>query len=157
MRLLRSLAAAACLAGCADAPPEPPADADRDRALVLDAVNGETRAALARDYEAWRGHWVHEPYVTKTYVNVADGTGSETVGWDAVDGFVGDYLREHPEPEPPPRPVTDADVRLYGDGAWVGYEQVDADQGRKRESWLMERVGGRWRIAGMHTTVYGPE
>ena len=163
------LSATACLSGCDDTPPESDAleraaetpgaatDDDRDKALILDVLNAETRDALGRDYESWRDHWVHEPYVVKTYVNVADGSGSETRGWAAVDDFVRSYLEAHPEPEPPPAPLEDADVRLYGDGAWVSYEQDDVDQGRKRESRLMERVGGTWRIAGMHTTIYGPE
>lgn len=151
------------LSSCDDPPPEPAADAppatvaaDREKAQILDIINGETRAALGRDYEAWQSHWAHESYVTKTYVNMVNGSGSETRGWDAVDDFVGTYIQEHPEPEPPPPPVTDADVRLYGDGAWVSYEQDDADQGRKRESRLMEKINGAWKIAGMHTTIYGP-
>ena len=65
-------------------------------------------------------------------------------------------LEAHPDPEPLPSPLESADVRLYGEGAWVSYEQEDADQGRKRESRLMEKVDGEWRIAGMHTTIYGP-
>ncbi len=161
--LVLCLSTAATLSACADVPTDRAAgtlggtaDADREAALILDVLNAETRDALGRDYEGWRDHWVHEPFVTKTYVNVADGTGSETRGWDEVDAFVRTYLEDHPEPEPVPPPVADADVRLYGDGAWVSYEQDDADQGRKRESRLMEKAGGRWRIAGMHTTVYGP-
>ena len=148
--------AASVLIGCAHTQPGRHADPAAEKARILGVLNGETRAALGRDYEAWREHWVHAPYVAKTYVNVADGTGSETRGWDAVDTFVRTYLEEHPEPESPPPPLTSADVRLYSDGAWVSYEQQDADQGWKRESRLMEKVGGRWKIAGMHTTVYGP-
>ena len=162
VRLLLTLAAVASFVGCSRAPAEgaalgadPGASGD-DRAQILAVLNGETRDALGRDYASWRSHWVHEPYVFKTYVNVADGTGSETRGWDRVDDFVRTYIEDHPEPESPPPPLTDADVRVYGDGAWVSYEQDDADQGRKRESRLMERVDGRWRIAGMHTTIYGP-
>ena len=162
--LLLCLAVAACLPGCAsDAPSERAAQAqttgetaDREKALILAVLNAETRDALSRDYQGWRCHWVHEPYVVKTYVNAADGTGSETMGWADVDAFVRAYIDAHPEPEPPPSPLEDADVRLYGDGAWVSYEQDDADQGRKRESRLMEKVDGAWRIAAMHTTVYGP-
>lgn len=159
--LLLVLLLLAGVIGCADAPTDSPAetvaDEDQEKAAILDVLNGETRAALSRDYEGWRDHWVHEPTVAKTYVNVADETGSETLGWAAVDDFVRTYIEEHPEPEPPPAPLTDADVRIYGDGAWVTYEQQDADQGRKRESRLMEKVDGEWRIAGMHTTVYGSE
>ena len=155
------LCVSACLTGCADGPPTSDApsraaDLDRETALIVGVLNAETRDALGRDYDGWREHWVHQPYVVKTYVNVADGTGSETLGWNEVDRFVRTYIEEHPEPEPPPPPLESADVRLYGDGAWVSYEQQDADQGRKRETRLMEKVGGAWRIAGMHTTVYGP-
>lgn len=135
---------------------EEDADPDREAVRILAVLNAETRDALGRDYDSWRDHWVHEPYVVKTYINLADGSGSETLGWDAVDDFVRTYIETHPEPEPPPSPLVDADIRVYGDGAWVGYSQDDADQGRKRESRRMEKVDGEWKIAGMHTTIYGP-
>ncbi|MEL6611455.1 MAG: nuclear transport factor 2 family protein [Bacteroidota bacterium] len=156
------LAVVVGFSSCADAPPEraaletrTAADVAQAKEAILDALNAETRDALGRDYEDWRTHWVHAPYVAKTYINLADGSASETLGWTAVDDFVRTYLEAHPEPETPPAPLTDADVRLYGDGAWVSYEQDDADQGRKRETRLMERVDGAWKIAGMHTTIYG--
>ena len=159
-----SLLLALCLAaaGCAGEPPErveggaaadPAADADQ----ILAVLNGETRAALGRDYDGWRDHWVHEPYAVKTYTDAAGGAASVTLGWDAVDGFVRTYLEGHPEPEPPPPPLEAADVHVDGDAAWVVYEQDDADQGRKREARRLERVDGAWRIAAMHTTVLGPE
>ncbi|WP_412061525.1 hypothetical protein [Rubrivirga sp. IMCC45206] len=162
--LLVALVALITLSACADAPSsgapddsEPTASADAERAAILAVLNGETRAALSRDYDGWREHWVHEPYVVKTYLDLTDGTGSEMRGFAAVNDFVRDYLDAHPEPEPPPPALETADIRLYGNGAAVTYEQQDADQGWKRESRLMEKVGGDWRIAGMHTTIYGPE
>lgn len=155
-----SLAVALCALGCADDGPRPttaaaPTADGAEAARILAVLNAETRAALGRDYDGWRGHWVHGPHVAKTYIDLEGGTASEMLGWDEVDAFVRTYIEAHPEPEPPPRPLTEADVRLYGDGAWVSYEQDDADQGRKRETRLMERVDGVWKIAGMHTTVYG--
>lgn len=152
-----------CLLGCADPGSQQASETttetvnlDRETSLILDVLNAETRDALGRDYEGWRDHWVHEPYVVKTYINLADSSSSETLGWDAVDAFVRTYIETHPEPETPPSPLLAADVRVYGNGAWVDYEQDDADQGRKRESRLMEKVNGAWKIAGMHTTIYGP-
>lgn len=67
------------------------------------------------------------------------------------------FIEEHPEPEPVPTLVDDIDVRLYENGAWVSYEQQDSLRGLKRETRLMEKVNGQWRIAGMHTTIYGPK
>ncbi len=130
---------------------EPDHEAD-----ILATLNAETAAAFSRDYAAWQTYWVQAPYVTKIYLNFADGTQSETLGWEAVDRFVADYFADHPDPDPLPAPLTEIDVRLYGDyGAWVTYEQQDPARGRKRETRLMERTGGRWRIAGMQTIIYG--
>jgi hypothetical protein len=37
----------------------------------------------------------------------------------------------------------------------VSYEQNDVERGLKRETRLMEKKDGQWKIAGMHTTIYG--
>lgn len=140
------------LLGCAAPTPPDPAT---EKAAILAVLNGETAAAFGRDYAAWRAHWVHAPYVAKTYIDFATDTHSESLGWAAIDAFVKDYFDAHPAPDPLPPPLTDIDLRLYGDGAYVYYEQLDPARGRKRETRLLERQAGRWRIAGMHTTIYG--
>jgi hypothetical protein len=33
--------------------------------------------------------------------------------------------------------------------------KLDPERGRKRETRLLEKVAGQWKIAGMHTTIYG--
>ena len=138
---------------CSEPTPEPP-DVAAEKAAILDALNGETRAAFGRDYAAWQDYWVHAPYVTKTYMNFADSSLSETLGWTEVDRFVVDYFAAHPAPDPLPAPLTDIDVRPYGTGAWVSYVQTDPARGRKRETRLMERIDGKWKIAGMQTVIY---
>lgn len=142
------------LVTCSD-PAATNVDPAGEKAAILATLNGETVAAFSRDYEGWRDKWVHEPYVTKTYMNFTDSSMSETLGWAEVDRFVVDYFADHPDPDPLPQPLADIDVRLYGDGAYVSYEQQDPTRGRKRETRLMERVDGQWKIAGMGTVVYG--
>lgn len=136
-----------CLVACADPATE--------KAAILATLNAETVAAFSRDYDGWQAHWVHEPYVTKTYMNFADSSLTETLGWAEVNEFIVDYFAGHPEPDPLPEPLMDIDVRLYGSGAWVSYDQTDPARGRKRETRLMERVDGKWKIAGMGTVIYG--
>ena len=126
-----------------------------EKAAILRVLNEETAAAFNRRYEDWRNKWVHEAYVTKTYMNLAEGTNSETLGWQEVDEFVRTYIEEHPEPAPLPAPVEEIEVRLYGIGAWVSFEQLDPERGHKRETRLMEKVEGQWKIAGMQTVIYG--
>ena len=98
---------------------------------------------------------VHKQYVTKLYMNLTDTTMTETLGWNEINNFVKDYFREHPEPAPLPTLVDKIDVRLYGNGAWVNYEQNDSVRGLKRETRLMEKENGQWKIAGMQTIIYG--
>jgi hypothetical protein len=118
-----------------------------EKAAILRVLNEETIAAFSRDYEGWQSKWVQTPYVTKTYMNFADSSMTETLGWEEVNQFV--------EPDPLPDPLISIDVRVYGDGAWVSYEQDDPARGHKRETRLMERVDGQWKIAGMQTVIYG--
>ncbi len=132
----------------------PRVDFEKEKAAILDVLNNETKAAFTRDYEGWKQKWVQKPYVTKTYINFADNTSTETIGWKEVDDFVRTYIEEHPDPDPLPTPIADIDVRLYGTGAWVSYEQKATNQGLKRETRLMEKENGQWKIAGMHTTIY---
>lgn len=128
---------------------------EEEKQAILDVINNETKAAFSRDYEGWKDKWMHEPYVTKTYINFLEDSMTETLGWKEIDDFVRIYIEEHPEPDPIPTLVDDIQVRLYGTGAWVTYEQNDGPRGTKRETRLMEKVDGQWKIAGMHTTIYG--
>ena len=130
-------------------------DFEKEKAEILKVLNDETKAAFNRDYQGWKEKWVHEKYVTKTYMNFADTTMTETLGWNEIDDFVRTYIEEHPEPAPLPTLVDKINVRLYGNGAWVNYEQDDANLGIKRETRLMEKENGQWKIAGMQTVIYG--
>ena len=78
-----------------------------------------------------------------------------SLGWKKIDDFVTDFFKKHPDPEPVPELLDSISVRLFGNGAWVTYEQLDSLRGRKRETRLMEKVDGQWKIAGMQTTIYG--
>ncbi|MFD0861469.1 hypothetical protein ACFQ1M_04570 [Sungkyunkwania multivorans] len=130
---------------------------EQEKQAILETINNETKAAFQRDYESWQEKWVHDPDITKTYINFADNSFSESIGWDEISDFVKTFIEKHPEPEPMPQLVNDIDLRLYENGAWVTFEQQDSLRGLKRETRLMEKIAGQWRIAGMHTTIYGYE
>jgi len=132
-------------------------DVELEKKAILETLNNEAKAAFQRDYEAWQGNWVHDPDITKIYLDFPDSMFSESVGWKEIGEFVKTFIEEHPEPEPVPELLNEIDVRLYGTGAWVTYEQQDSLRGLKRETRLMEKVNGEWKIAGMQTTIYGFE
>ena len=142
------------VSGCVNSPNDV-VDFETEKIAIQETINGETEAAFSRDYEGWKSKWIHEPSLTKTYINFSDSTFTETLGWKEIDDFVRTYIEEHPEPDPLPKLIDDIEVRLYGTGAWVSFEQVDKVRGLKRETRLMEKIDGQWKIAGMHTTIYG--
>ena len=130
---------------------------EAERKAILETLNNETKAAFERDYDAWQKKWIHDQSITKIYLDFSENTFSESVGWDEISQFVKTFMEEYPEPEPVPKQLDKINVRLYGNGAWVTYEQQDSLRGLKRETRLMEKVDGEWKIAGMQTTIYGFE
>lgn len=132
-------------------------DTTVEKNKILECLKNETQAAFSRDYENWKTHWVHRPTISKTYMNFADTTFSEMTSWKEIDDFVRTYIEEHPKAVPPPAQPENVDIKIYGTGAWVSYEILDEIFGKKRESRLMEKEKDRWKIAGMHTTIYGFE
>ena len=126
---------------------------EKEKKAILAVLNNETKSAFERNYPAWKSHWIHEDYVTKTYMNFADTTMSETLGWAAINDFVKTYIEEHPEPAELPKMLDEIDVKLYTNGAWVSYLQNDPERGLKRETRLMEKVNEKWKIAGMQTII----
>ena len=138
-----------------DGPTIEPINPELEKQAILERLNNETKDAFQRDYEAWTKNWVHDPNISKVYVDFADSTFSESIGWEKISGFVKTFIEEHPEPEPVPELLDEINVRLYENGAWVTYEQQDSIRGLKRETRLMEKVNGDRKIAGMQTTIYG--
>jgi len=128
---------------------------EKEKRAIMESLRNETKAACQRDYEAWKSFWVQHPKISKTYMNFDENTFSEMNGWKEVDDFVRTYIEEHPEPVTPPAQPEELDLRLYGTGAWVSFDILDEGQGLKRETRLMEKEGGIWKIAGMHTSIYG--
>ncbi|WP_340202124.1 hypothetical protein [Ascidiimonas sp. W6] len=131
------------------------ANFEKEKNAIIETLNNETKAAFQRDYESWKEKWVHDSTITKTYINFVDNSSTESIGWQEISNFVKTFIEKHPEPEPIPTLVHDIDVRLYENGAWVSFEQQDSLRGLKRETRLMEKENGQWKIAGMHTTIYG--
>ncbi len=130
-------------------------DIENEKKAILKTLNNETKAAFQRNFKDWEDTWVNDSDITKIYIDFPDSTFSESVGWNKISQFVKTFIEEHPEPEPVPKLLDKIDVRLYENGAWVTFEQQDSLRGLKRETRLMEKVNGEWKIAGMQTTIYG--
>ena len=67
-------------------------------------------------------------------MNFVEDDFSESIGWESINDFVRTFIEAHPEPEPVPELLDKIDIRLYDDGAWVYFEQMDSIRGLKRET-----------------------
>jgi len=138
-------------------PPLPSENIEQEKAAIIASLRNETKAACRRDYKAWKTYWAQKPKMSKTYMNFAENSFSEMNTWQEIDDFVRTYIEEHPEPVTPPALPDEVKVEVYGTGAWVTFDVLDEVSGRKRETRLMEKEDGKWKIAGMHTSIYGFE
>lgn len=127
---------------------------EEEKAAILQTLNGETKAAFNREYERWSSYWVQDESISKVYLDYSTDHFSESIGWKEISGFVADFMEKNPEPEPVPQALNEIELKLFGDGAWVIYHQVDSLRGPKRETRLMQKINGQWKIAGMQTTIY---
>lgn len=126
-----------------------------EKEAILASIQNETKAAFARDYKTWKTYWIQDSTISKTYINYPENSFSEMIGWKHIDDFVRNYIEAHPEPAPLPALPDKVDIRLYKNGAWVSYQIKDELFGWKRETRLMEKQNNQWKIAGLHTTIYG--
>jgi hypothetical protein len=92
-------------------------DFEQQKAAILTVLNDETKADFNRDYEGWKTKWVHESYVTKTYMDFSSNSMTETLDWEEIDDFVRTYIEEHPEPAPLPTLIDEINVRLFDNTA----------------------------------------
>lgn len=119
-----------------------------DTAGIIAVLEAETRHFCARDLDAWAATWSHAPYVAKLYAGRAPFR--EFVGWEAIRANTVAHLREHPEPIPVPATAHDYAVDVFGEAALVRYAKA-GERGPVRETRLLVREGGAWRIARMET------
>ena len=119
-----------------------------EEAAIQKVIEQESRYFWARDFKNWQKLWVQEPYTIWT---AASNTGVRQFhGWDTWKAEVENLFKESPDPIP-----YDGDVkknkynfRIYGDGAWVTFEQ-DNKGTTTYETRIMEKHGGKWKIAAV--------
>lgn len=124
------------------------ASQEKDIAAIKGVIEQESRTFWARDFKSWEKLWVHEPYASWT---AASNIGVRQYrGWDAWKAQVEQLFKEDPDPVP-----YDGDVekynyhfRIYGDGAWVSFEQKNKTT-TTYETRIMEKHKGKWKIASV--------
>lgn len=119
-----------------------------EEAAIQKVIEMESRYFWARDFKNWKKQWVHEPYVVWSAASNSGVT--QYYGWEAWENQVTSFFKESPDPVPYDTEVKKYNFfyRIYGDGAWVSFEQNNNGT-VTHECRILEKKGGQWRIAGL--------
>ncbi len=118
----------------------------KDEAAIKAVIESESEYFWGRDFDKWAALYVHAPYVVWT---ASSKNGVRTYqGWESWKKEVKSLFESDPDPKPYEGVVTKYNYRfrIYKDGAWVSFDQMD--NGTKTlETRIMEKENGKWKIA----------
>lgn len=119
-----------------------------DKQQIVETLQRETRYFCQRDLDNWQKQWAHRPFAAKMYAT--DTSFQAWTGWEAINQFTVQHLRDYPDTIPIPEVRVNYDIHLLGQTAWVFFAKT-MDGLQVAESRFMVREDGTWKIARMQT------
>ncbi len=131
---------------------------EKEKKAIIESINAETAAFFKRDYEEVIKYFMHTDYTFHAWNN-ADGTYSATVGWQAINEKLRNYIKDNPVAAgSSSHPKVERRNMIYkfysSELAFVTWDQYNSDQEMKiyrisKETRIMEKQDGMWKIANM--------
>jgi len=124
-----------------------------DEKAIKKALADETNAFIKLDLPRQMSFYVHEPYINSQYNN-ADGSLSVSEGWNAIESGMKAYHKANPKQNFVKVQQANWKLKQMGpDWYWVHYDQTMTDAkgkaGKSKETRIMQRINGQWKIASM--------
>jgi DNA-binding CsgD family transcriptional regulator len=122
-----------------------------DRQAIMQLIEDESAAYWNRNYDAWAECWVQAPYIRKAGWWTQGGI-TYREGWRQI----AERMQETRGLPAPGRPAgirrENINLRVRQDMAWMTYDEYWPNAGTdlpglSRETRVLEKHGGRWRIA----------
>jgi hypothetical protein len=138
------------------AAPKDEAALEKEKTAILEVIERQAAAFWAKDFERWAETWVHAPYVRR--LGWSDTGGVVSVeGWEAIAARMQKNMAADPKPNLTPAKLVreHLEFRIYGDVAWLTFEQHGVATGEPRfdmpglsyETRILEKHDGKWRVA----------
>lgn len=123
---------------------------DDDRAAILQLIEDESAAYWHRNYDAWARCWVEAPYIRKAGWWTQGGI-TWREGFEEIAGRMKDSLGQPAPGRPAGIRRENISMRIGPDLAWMTYDEywpaAGTDlPGLSRETRILERHGGQWKI-----------
>ena len=100
--------------------------AEPERTAVLEAIEAETAAFLAKDYDAWADCWLHSEHVRRWSWYPTGGLTIEA-GWSRLDALMKQAMLDFPRPLSVKVRRENLSLRITGAMAWATYDQYSED------------------------------
>ena len=127
---------------------------EKDEVAIKKVVEDETKFAYENDYEGIASTWVHEPYTVWTVAG--NYQHREVLGWDSIGTMFKNWMSGTNEPFTDEIVNRNFSYRIYGNGAWVTYEQYmksrmdkNPDLIPSRQFRVLEKTDDGWKIVFM--------
>jgi len=138
------------------ASPKEAAALEKEKAAIVEVIERQAAAFWAKDFERWADTWVHAPYVRRLGWSATGGVVS-VEGWEAIATRMKKGMADDPKPNLTPAKLVRErlEFRIYGDVAWLTFEQHGVATGEPRfdmpglsyETRILEKHDGKWRVA----------
>lgn len=131
---------------------------EAEKAAIMKTIENETSSFYRRDYEGWKQNYIQKDYAFQGWSN-DDGTFDASVGWQAIDKRIGEYIKNNPVKEGgsshPRVERRNMAITFFTDSlAFLVWDQYNADQENKfftlsKDQRIMEKENGQWKIANV--------
>jgi DNA-binding CsgD family transcriptional regulator len=126
---------------------------EAERAAVLRAIEAETAAFLAKDYDAWAECWLHSEHVRRWSWYPTGGLTIEA-GWERLSALMKQAMQDFPQPLSVEIRRENLSLRIAGEMAWATYDQYSGNApdpfslaGLQHELKILEKVRGEWKLS----------
>ncbi len=96
-------------------------DIETEKEAIKKVIENETKLFYDGNYEEFANTWVHEPYALWT--SVGNNYHNEFIGWDSIGVNLKRFMDARNEPFTDEVIRKNFSYRIYGNGAWVTFEQ----------------------------------
>ena len=127
---------------------------ENEEAAIKKVIENETKFAYDNNYEEFAKTWVHESYALWTVVG--NNYHTELIGWDSIGINFQQWMEAAKEPFTEEVIRKNFSYRIYGNGAWVTFEQYhksDMDKNPEhlpgRALRVLEKTDDGWKMVFM--------
>lgn len=126
---------------------------DEDRDAVMQLIETESEAYLAKDYDKWAACWAHTPYVRR-WVSTSRRGVNTWEGWERQGRPMKLYMEENPDPSNARYRREAVNVRVANGMAWATFDQhtsgglgpeIDVPE-LNNELRILEKQADGWKI-----------